>query len=445
MNSRRLTVTVAVPHQKPKSEKDLVPSLASKLGYISFGIIVGCISSRGLLRRGPSTDNNNAKPSSASSLPLSNHQDNFLINGKSFLDSLPFEEVIPLFWNPAQRRPHEEELLHISSSKSPLSTVKRGEMNLLAASLLGSKDAPVSSPGPHLLYHAHESSFSLLYDSSKLSNSYLSEYSLDYFLLNSGGFDAQINQAYCSVATVAAVLNSLKYAKRFREEGDLSGWSFDLPVDPRYAPYPYATQKDILAGDCVWNTVVEHGDGSIGEHGGHVDGIFKPPYGLSMEQSAKLLKCHTSNEWDVKVQEVDPSQLTLSKMRYDLKASLIDPDARIMINYDRKVLGQVGGGHFSPLVAYHSPTDSFLIMDVAKYKYPPVWVGADTLFAAMATVDKCGTYDYPKGQERLDDNTSDGTTNKLINPITHEEYLRSLELLNCKQKMRGYIILKKNG
>ena len=169
---------------------------------------------------------------------------------------------------------------------------------------------------------------------------------MDYFLINSGGFDAQINQAYCAVATVATILNSLKYAKRFRDGGDLSGWSFDLPIDPRYDPYPYATQQDILTGDCVWNTVIEHGDGSGSESGdvrsGNVDGIFKPPYGLSLEQAGKLLKCHTTAEWEVTVQQVDPSQITLGKMRYDIKAALVDPDARVMINYDRKGLGQVG-------------------------------------------------------------------------------------------------------
>jgi hypothetical protein len=140
-------------------------------------------------------------------------------------------------------------------------------------------------------------------------------------------------------------------------------------------------------------------------------------------------------------------------MRYELKSALIDPYARVMINYDRKALGQVGGGHFSPLGAYHEKTDSFLIMDVAKYKYPPVWVGAATLYAAMGTPDKCGSWDYPNGQERIvltsdsNNNNSNGTAteeNHLFNPITAEEYENSLKVLNCKERMRGYIILKKN-
>jgi hypothetical protein len=48
-----------------------------------------------------------------------------------------------------------------------------------------------------------------------------------------------------------------------------------------------------------------------------------------------------------------------------------------------------GGGHFSPLAAYHEESDSFLVMDVARYKYPPFWVHADLLCQAMATPDPC--------------------------------------------------------
>ena len=59
----------------------------------------------------------------------------------------------------------------------------------------------------------------------------------------------------------------------------------------------------------------------------------------------------------------------------------------VVVNYLRKALGQVGGGHISPLAAYDPQNDSFLVLDVARYKYPPVWVTADRLFAAMDTQD----------------------------------------------------------
>ncbi|MGB6297273.1 MAG: phytochelatin synthase family protein, partial [Rivularia sp. (in: cyanobacteria)] len=44
-------------------------------------------------------------------------------------------------------------------------------------------------------------------------------------------------------------------------------------------------------------------------------------------------------------------------------------------------------GHISPLAAYNKETDRFLILDVSRYKYPPVWVKAEDLWKAMNTKD----------------------------------------------------------
>ncbi len=59
----------------------------------------------------------------------------------------------------------------------------------------------------------------------------------------------------------------------------------------------------------------------------------------------------------------------------------------MIANYLRKTIGQERGGHISPLGAYDVETDRFLVLDVACYKYPPVWVRAEKLFAAMNTTD----------------------------------------------------------
>ena len=53
----------------------------------------------------------------------------------------------------------------------------------------------------------------------------------------------------------------------------------------------------------------------------------------------------------------------------------------------RKAIGEQIGGHISPLAAYDSKADRFLILDVARYKYPPVWVKAADIFDAMNTPD----------------------------------------------------------
>jgi hypothetical protein len=57
----------------------------------------------------------------------------------------------------------------------------------------------------------------------------------------------------------------------------------------------------------------------------------------------------------------------------------------VAVNYLRAAIDQETGGHISPLAAYDSETDRFLVLDVARYKYPPVWVAADDLFDAMNT------------------------------------------------------------
>ena len=59
----------------------------------------------------------------------------------------------------------------------------------------------------------------------------------------------------------------------------------------------------------------------------------------------------------------------------------------MIVNYLRKAIRQEKGGHISPLAAYDAETDRFLILDVSRYKYPPVWVTAPELFVAMNTTD----------------------------------------------------------
>ena len=60
----------------------------------------------------------------------------------------------------------------------------------------------------------------------------------------------------------------------------------------------------------------------------------------------------------------------------------------LIVNYLRSALGQETYGHFSPLAAYDETRDRFLILDVARYKYPPVWVRSEELYAAMQTFDR---------------------------------------------------------
>ena len=72
----------------------------------------------------------------------------------------------------------------------------------------------------------------------------------------------------------------------------------------------------------------------------------------------------------------------------ELAGASLDADNQyVVVNYLRSAIGQQKFGHISPLAAYDADTDRFLLLDVARYKYPPVWVSSPELFAAMNTPD----------------------------------------------------------
>jgi glutathione gamma-glutamylcysteinyltransferase len=63
------------------------------------------------------------------------------------------------------------------------------------------------------------------------------------------------------------------------------------------------------------------------------------------------------------------------------------PGEVIVVSYDRATLGQTGAGHFSPIGGYHAASDHVLVLDVARFKYPPHWVPLARMVAAMHTTD----------------------------------------------------------
>ena len=72
----------------------------------------------------------------------------------------------------------------------------------------------------------------------------------------------------------------------------------------------------------------------------------------------------------------------------ELVRSLTTTDDRmIVMSYSRKTLKQTGDGHFAPIGGYHPQQDLILVMDVARFKYPPHWVSLSTLWEAMNTSD----------------------------------------------------------
>lgn len=106
--------------------------------------------------------------------------------------------------------------------------------------------------------------------------------------------------------------------------------------------------------------------------------------GITLDQFICLAVCNTL---DVRQFRADGStseqrfrQLVMEKTR---RANDV-----IVVSYSRQTLEQTGDGHFSPIGGYHPDRDLVLIMDVARFKYPPHWVKLSLLFEAMQQVDK---------------------------------------------------------
>ena len=164
-------------------------------------------------------------------------------------------------------------------------------------------------------------------------------------------FVTQKTQAYCSVASMVTVLNAL---------------DVPAPASPEYAPYRTFTQDNFLD---------ERTDAILPR-------ATLARQGMTLDEMGQVLALHP-----VEVEVHHAGDSSLEAFRAAAQEHLGHDGRAVIINYLREGLGQQRGGHHSPLASYDPGTDRFLILDVARYKYPPVWVEAAKLFAAMDTPD----------------------------------------------------------
>ena len=130
----------------------------------------------------------------------------------------------------------------------------------------------------------------------------------------------------------------------------------------------------------------------VGEHDGIDNSVIKK------ELHDKICGKHAAQECQnpivrkdsVKNTYANNSSYALQKFRDYLEDSCRSDKAEsfLIANFDRGLLGQTGNGHFSPLGGYHRERDLVLVMDVARFKYPPWWVSVDKLWAAMSVGDE---------------------------------------------------------
>ncbi|KVE37545.1 phytochelatin synthase family protein [Burkholderia sp. TSV86] len=164
-------------------------------------------------------------------------------------------------------------------------------------------------------------------------------------------FVTQKTESFCGVASLVMVLNALRAP---------------APAAAEYPPFHYFTQDNVL-NDATEQirprTLIEQ-------------------RGMTLDQLGAI-----ANALGLAGAVRHASDASADAFRDEAAAALGRPGHYVLVNYLRSRLGQQTGGHISPLAAYDAGADRFLILDVSRYKYPPVWVKTADLYAAMNTPD----------------------------------------------------------
>jgi hypothetical protein len=183
-------------------------------------------------------------------------------------------------------------------------------------------------------------------------------------------FSTQINQAMCGIATATTMLNALELPPE------------QIPEDKLYMPYKYFTVDSFFQNI----TYMKAAD------------VMLPPGGVGIQDMPVLLRTYAYVDW-LLAQDLlrGPEDL-----RHILQTHLIRRGRFLAVNYHRAAgIGQVGGGHWAPIAAYHPGEDMVLLMDPARYKYPPVWVPLSALFESIMFPNPCGLYTRRTDGEKL--------------------------------------------
>ncbi|CAA6673266.1 unnamed protein product [Spirodela intermedia] len=160
-------------------------------------------------------------------------------------------------------------------------------------------------------------------------------------------FQTQSEPAYCGLASLSVVLNALAIDPGRKWKGRPWRW-FDESMLDCCEPLDKVKEKGITFG-----------------------------------KVACLANCAGA-----KVETFRTNQSSVDDFRQKLISCASSEDCHLIASYHRKPFMQTGTGHFSPIGGYHAGRDMALILDVARFKYPPHWVPISLLWEAMDTFDE---------------------------------------------------------
>jgi len=191
-------------------------------------------------------------------------------------------------------------------------------------------------------------------------------------------FEPQSNAAFCGPTSAAIVLNAVR------------GRSADLPHDRsrlrpddlKYIPHAFDPTLPRFTQDNVITKARKTRAQVLGEPV-TIGGKQVEDFGFQTRQLDELLR---ANGLTTRLVIVDDSK-TVQDIRSDLVDNLKRGGDYVIVSYLREAVGQTGRGHISPLGAYDSVSDSFLVLDVNPTSAGWVWMPTATLVKGMRTFD----------------------------------------------------------
>lgn len=188
-----------------------------------------------------------------------------------------------------------------------------------------------------------------------------------YFPL-SQQFLNQMDPAYCGVSTLMLILNALAIDPNVRWRG---GWRW------------YGNESMLLERCCLEEERVRREGITLEQFCGlarcqGVELVLKRPTDEINHDATKTGVSFDQFRQDViNAVKFPPPSDRGSDTRHaetDVKPKASKGGYFLVASFARSALHQTGDGHFSPVAAYHPPSDSCLVLDVARFKYSPYWV-----------------------------------------------------------------------
>ena len=176
-------------------------------------------------------------------------------------------------------------------------------------------------------------------------------------------FRTQDEPSFCGISTLVMCLNTLMIDPKQTWKGVWRWWSEEL------------LDCCISLEDAKTSGITIDEFVCLAECQG-VDTIMKRPPALEID-----------SETETSIANYNAFKQTIIDVMTLPQPDVIKESSILVVSYDRKTLGQTGSGHFSPLGAWDPQTDSVLVLDVARFKYPPHWVPIRTIWEAMRKKD----------------------------------------------------------